>query len=35
MRCLSERTEVIGEAGGVNFNLVINEKVYATDLEKY
>jgi len=34
MRCLSEKTHVCGEAGGGLFNLVVNERVYATDLVK-
>lgn len=29
---LSEKTEIIGEAGGVSFNLVVNEQVYVADL---
>lgn len=34
MRGLSEKTHVCGEAGGGLFNLVVNEKVYTTDLVK-
>lgn len=33
MHCLSEKTEIIGEAGGLNFNLVVNERVYLDDLK--
>ena len=31
---LAEKTEVDGEAKGVGFNLVVNERIYATDLLK-
>lgn len=34
MRLLGEKTEIDGEAGGTGFNLVVNEKIYATDLVK-
>lgn len=30
--CLAEKTEIVGEAGDVSFNLVVNERVYARDL---
>jgi len=29
---MSEKTEVYGEVGGTDFNLVVNEAVYTTDL---
>lgn len=32
---LSERVAVYGEAGGVSFNLVVNDQIYATDLLKF
>lgn len=35
MALLSERVAVYGEAGGVAFNLVVNDQIYATDLLKY
>lgn len=34
MSLLSEKTEIDGEAKGVGFNLVVNERIYATDLLK-
>ena len=34
MGLLGEKTEVYGEAKGVGFNLVVNERIYATDLVK-
>lgn len=35
MRLLSEKTEIIGEAGGLTLNLVVNEEVCVADLKKY
>lgn len=35
MRCLSEKTEVFGESGGVGLNLVVNEQVYVADLVRF
>lgn len=32
---LSDKVHVFGEAGGTAFNLVVNEKIYTTDLLKY
>lgn len=32
MSLLSEKTEIDGEAKGAGFNLVVNERIYATDL---
>ena len=34
IRCLSEKTDIVGEAGGKTLNLVVNEKVYLADLVK-
>lgn len=34
MSLLGDKTEIYGEAGGVGFNLVVNERIYATDLVK-
>lgn len=32
---MSERVSVVGEASGASFNLVVNEKIYSTDLLKF
>lgn len=34
MDCLSEKTEIIGEANDAGFNLVVNERVYLADMRK-
>ena len=34
MECLSEKTEIIGEANDAGFNLVVNERVYLADIRK-
>ena len=31
---LADKTEIVGEAKGIGFNLVVNEQIYATDLVK-
>jgi hypothetical protein len=35
MNCLSEKTDVIGDAADVSFNLVVNGEVYLEDLKRY
>lgn len=32
---MADKVEVIGEAHGVGFNLVVNDQIYATDLLKF
>ncbi len=33
--CLAEKTEVYGEAGGLSFNLVINERPIIAELQRF